>query len=73
VRRSVTRCKRDALHGALTPLLLDTWQVPDELRDALASSGVSLAPYEEVEAAVRATVADGTRILLDPKLLNYGT
>jgi hypothetical protein len=47
--------------------------VPDELRDALASSGVSLAPYEEVEAAVRATVADGTRILLDPKLLNYGT
>jgi len=68
-------CGPDASGSTLRPtatLFVQGSKVPDELRDALASSGVSLAPYEEVEAAVRATVADGTRILLDPKLLNYG-
>ena len=37
-----------------------------------SSAGVGVAAYADVEAAVNSTAAAGTKILLDPKVLNYG-
>ena len=57
---------------ATATLYVEQGKVPADVRADLSSAGVSLAPYEDIEGAVRASVADGVRILLDPKLLNYG-
>ena len=52
-------------------IFVDGSKLPAEVSEALSGAGVAIAPYESVEAAVRSAVDAGTKILLDPKGLNY--
>ena len=64
-------CADDAQKPSAT-LFVDASKVAEDLASELTSAGVTLAPYDDVEAAVRKAAADGVKILLDPKGLNYG-
>lgn len=53
-------------------LFVDSAKLSAELQSELDAAGVSVAPYEDVLAAVRHFPAAGRKILLDPSLVNYG-
>ena len=53
-------------------LFVEKSKLTPELETTLTAAGVGVAAYADVEAAVNSTAAAGTKILLDPKVLNYG-
>jgi len=52
-------------------LFVDATKVPDEVRAVLTATGVILAPYAEAEPTVAALAAQGKKLMLDPKSVNY--
>jgi len=58
--------------GTTATLFVDAGKVSDELRTELLASGVEIAPYEDIEGAVRAVDSKGGVMMLDPERVNYG-
>ena len=73
---AIVHCPRDATddRAPTATIYLDEGKldgVPG-LREELAAAGVTSAPYEAIDTAVREVAASGAKLMFDPDKMNYG-
>jgi Xaa-Pro aminopeptidase len=72
---AVVHCPRAATTTTTTATLyVDESKIEgvEGLSAALAAAGVTTAPYDAIDGAVRELAASGAKIMLDPDKMNYG-